>query len=117
MELGGKKMIFAIIEAACGFLGEITVAIPFVMDLTGSLGASEKKGSGAREGYDFDAVLDELDVHLPIPGVRGRMKVAVIDERLQIHFDGGARPDQRVLNVSRTFALPHPHALFEKRIR
>src|ERR1700675_4989512 len=110
-------MILSIFKSALGFQGEETISIPLVMWLAGSLGAFQKERSCRVEWQNHYAVFHRCDFHMPVAGMRQRMKIAVIDERFQVHLKWSAASRHSVMNKSRVFTLDHPDAFFEQSIR
>ncbi len=54
-----------------------------------------------------------INAHPPVTGMGRRMKIAIIDERIQLHLDRCASLQQRVLHVRGVRALLHPNALLQ----
>src|SRR5580704_4940514 len=110
-------MILSIFKPALGLPGQETIAVPLVMWLAGGLGAFQKERSCRVEWQNHCAVFHGSDFHMPVAGMRQRMKIAVIDERFQVDLQRSAGSRDGVMNKSRVFALDHPDAFFEQSIR
>src|SRR5258707_827764 len=61
------------------------------------------------------AIFESFDAHAPIAGMRGRMKISIIYERLYFKVDAGRgrAVNNAVLHKRRILAVLHPYALFD----
>ena len=73
-----------IVQPALFFHRQETVAIPLVTRLARGARAFQIERRRAVERHHLHAVFDRIDLHAPIAGVRGRVKVAIIHQRFQI---------------------------------
>jgi len=120
LELGMKycseEMIFTSIQPALIFFWLIASPVPFMPRITRSRGALQIKWSGIIKRQNHHAFFDWFHLHVPVARMRGRMEIAIVHQRLQVHFHRRTGPQQLVLNIGGVFTLPHPHALFQQRI-
>ncbi len=115
-EQRGKKAIFTVIKTPRSFFPKKTAKEPLVAWLAGTCTTSQVKRHRAVECQHLYAMLYRRDIHAPVAGMGQGMKVAIIHQRFQFHFEGTASPHEGVLNVRCVFALAHPDSFFQKRI-
>src|SRR6266704_1088082 len=109
-------MVLLIVQTAVTLKHKIEIPEPIMCRLAGGALAKKVERGGALVSEHAQSVLDLADLHMPIAGMRGRVVVAVIDQRLECQFDGRSAAYEFIPDVGRVRPLLHPDALIEKRI-
>src|SRR5207249_10110482 len=80
---------------------KIEIPEPIMYRLAGGALAKKIERSRALVSEHAQSALDLADLHMPIASMRGRVVVAVIDQRLECQFDGRSAAHEFVPDVGR----------------
>src|SRR6266581_6918756 len=109
-------MVLLIVQTAVTLKHKIEIPEPIMCRLAGGALAKKVERGGALVSEHAQSVLDLADLHMPIAGMRGRVVVAVIDQRLECQFDGRSAACEFIPEVGRVRPLLHPDTLLDERI-
>src|SRR6266704_4340733 len=109
-------MVLVIVQTAVTLKHKIEIPEPIMCRLAGGAWAKKVERRRALVSEHAQSALDLADLHMPIAGMRGRVVVAVIHQRLECQFDGRSAAYEFIPDVGRVRPLLHPDTLLDERI-